>query len=411
VNVRRFALVTGGGTGGHLVPALTVARVLQTERPPGSVELVGSRRGLDAELLAGSGLPTRLLPGRGLSRRHDLASLAANIGAVVALGAAFLLALGVVARRRPSVVVALGGYASVPVALAAATWRVPVVLVNVDAVPGAANRLIGRMACASAVAFPGTALPRTVVTGTPVRPELVAAAGDADARRRARETLGIPQDRLVVGVVGGSLGSRTINRATVGLARRWRHRREIALYHVTGRRDASWMASETPAPSPDGLWYRQVAYEQDMAALYGAADVIVGRAGANTVAELAVTGRASLLVPLPGAPDDHQAANAAVLVRAGAAVVLPDGECTAERLEAEIGALLRAPVRLAAMSQAALLVGRPDAARAVASLVCAQARPAGRGRSRRAACGRGSIGGYEWPESCRDDRRVVGDAP
>ena len=146
---RRFALVAGGGTGGHLMPALAVARALAEARAPGAVEVVGSRRGLDAELLRDAGLPVTLLPGRGIARRLTPRALVDNAGAVAALAWACVLAVGVVLGRRPQVVVAMGGYASVPVALAAAVLRVPVVLVNVDAVPGAANRVVGRFAAAA----------------------------------------------------------------------------------------------------------------------------------------------------------------------------------------------------------------------------------------------------------------------
>jgi len=183
---------------------LALSEALGEGRGPGAVELVGARRGLDAELLAGEGLPVTLLPGRGIARRADARSLVANIGAVAGLAVAFVEAVVVVVRRRPSVVVAMGGYASVPVALAAAVLGVPVVLVNVDAVPGAANRVVGRFARASAVAFEGTALPRSVVTGAPVRAVVVRSAHpDGAARSAARRALGLPDDRIVVAAVGG----------------------------------------------------------------------------------------------------------------------------------------------------------------------------------------------------------------
>jgi UDP-N-acetylglucosamine:LPS N-acetylglucosamine transferase len=362
-----------------------VAHALGEGLGPGAVELVGARRGLDAELLAGEGVPATLLPGRGITRRLDPRALVANLGALAGLAAAFAAALVIVARRRPSVVVAMGGYACVPTALAAAVMGTPVVLVNVDAVPGAANRLVGRFARCSAVAFEGTALPRSVVTGAPVRAVIVGGAhpGPRD-RSSARDALGLPQDRVVVAVVGGSLGSERLNRAVIGLADLWASRPDVALYHVVGRRDWSWAtrggsAPSPPGPHPDGLWYFPVPFETRMACFYQAADIVVSRAGANTVAELAVVGVPSILVPLPGAPGDHQRANAAVLERVGAAVVVPDGECSPARLAREIDALTSDPGRLAAMRLAAASVGRPDAVSAVAALVRAHARPPRRG--------------------------------
>jgi UDP-N-acetylglucosamine--N-acetylmuramyl-(pentapeptide) pyrophosphoryl-undecaprenol N-acetylglucosamine transferase len=273
----------------------------------------------------------------------------------------------------------MGGYASVPTALAAAAVGVPVVLVNVDAVPGAANRLVGRVARAAAIAFEGTPLPRSVVTGAPVRAVIVAGAHpDEAARAAARAALGLPGHRMVVAVVGGSLGSKRLNEAVIELAELWAGRSDVAIYHVVGRRDWSWAsAAGTRLPPPGdgkGLWYIQVPYEERMALFYQGADVVVSRAGANTVAELAVVGVPAILVPLPGAPSDHQRANAAVLEGAGAAVVVADSECTGPRLATEIDTLGADPGRLRAMGTAARRVGRPDAVTAVAALARSHAR-------------------------------------
>jgi UDP-N-acetylglucosamine:LPS N-acetylglucosamine transferase len=321
-----------------------------------------------------------------MTRRLDARSMLANAEAGLGLLVAFLAALSVVARRRPSVVVAMGGYACVPTALAAVVLGVPVVLVNVDAVPGAANRLVGRFARAAAVAFEGTALPRSEVTGAPVRTAIVEGArADGAARSAARDALGLPRGRLVVAAVGGSLGSKRINEAIIVLSELWSQRSDIAVFHVVGRRDSAWAekaaARITGQAGPGGLCYVQVPYEQQMVLFYEAADIVVARAGANTVAELAVMGMPAILVPLPGAPGDHQSANAAVLERVGAAVVVPDAQCTGPRLATEIDVLARDRERLLAMAGAARAVGRPDAVSAVAALVRTHARktrPGGR---------------------------------
>jgi undecaprenyldiphospho-muramoylpentapeptide beta-N-acetylglucosaminyltransferase len=372
---RRFALVAGGGTGGHLVPAVTVAQSLAAGRGHGAVEIVGSRRGLENDLLQSTGLAVTKLPGRGFSRSFGIRPVLANIGAATTLLWAVTLALVLVARRRPAVVVAMGGYACVPVALAAAVFGVPVVLVNLDAVPGAASRLVGRFARAAAVAFEGTPLPRAVVTGAPVRPEIVAASHpDPETRSAARRDLALPLGRFVVGVVGGSLGAKTINDATVALARLWAGRGDVAIYHVVGRRDAAMMTQEAPEADPGGLFYRQVPYEDRMARFYQAVDVVVGRAGASTVAELAVVGLPSVLVPLPGAPGDHQTLNARTLVAAGGAVIVSDAECTGPRLATELETLRSPPGNLEEMAKAAASMGRPDAVAAVVALVESLAR-------------------------------------
>lgn len=373
---RRFALVAGGGTGGHLVPAVTVARALAAGRGPDAVEIVGSRRGLEGDLLVDTGLAVTRLPGRGFSRSFGPRQVMANVGAAAGLAWALVMALVLVGGRKPAVVVAMGGYGCVPVALAAVILGVPVVLVNVDAVPGAASRLVGRFARASAVAFAGTPLPRAVVTGAPIRPEIVAAAHpNGSARGLARRTLGLPTDRFVVGVVGGSLGARTVNEAAISLVGLWAGRSDVAVYHVVGRRDAGEMARSAPALEGGGILYRQVPYEERMADFYQAADVVVGRAGANTVAELAVIGVPAVLVPLPGAPGDHQTKNAGELAAVGGAVVVADSECSGARLADELEAMRSPAGHLDEMRAGAASIGRPDAVAAVVAVVESHARP------------------------------------
>ncbi len=370
----RYAVVAGGGTGGHAFPALAVARVLAARgHPPASVELVGTRRGPEGPLLTGHGFPVTLLPGRGLSRSASLRALVANVGAAAGLAGALAATLWTTVRSRPRVVVSVGGYAGFAPATAAVVCRVPLVLVNLDAVPGLVHRLLGRLAAASAVAFPGTPLPRAVVTGTPVRDEVRHVDRSPAAAAEARRALGLPADRGTVGVFGGSLGARRINRAVADLARAWDDRGDLAIYHVTGRRD--WDGQEGSGPAVAGrLAYRRVPFEREMDRLYQAADVVVCRAGATTTAELAVAGVPSVLVPLPGAPGDHQAANARALAAVGAAEVVADEECHAGRLGEILGELLADRSRLQAMGKEARAAGHPDAADRVADVVEAHAR-------------------------------------
>ena len=379
---RRYALVAGGGTAGHLQPALAIAEALvRRGHARGSIEFVGSSRGQDRAALAGRGFPVTLLPGRGIVRSLSPADLVRNLGALAGLGVGCLRALSLVSRARPAVVVSVGGYASLPAALSAVLLRVPLVLVNVDAVPGAANRLLGRFARASAVGWEGTPLPRSVVTGTPVRPEIAAVKRSHEEQRSARTELGLPPGRLTVAAFGGSLGARRINQAVTELAVLWSERDDTSIYHVVGRRD--WdesvenegVGGERSGESPAGLCYRRVPYEDRMPLVYGAADVVVCRAGAMTVAELAVAGVPAVLVPLPGAPGDHQSANARVLERVGAAVLMPDPTCDGDRLSRVLGELLGDPGRLESMGKAAGNMGRTDAAEAGAAVVEASAKP------------------------------------
>ena len=374
---RRYALVAGGGTAGHLQPALAIAEALVAEgHDRGTIEFVGSTRGQDRTTLEGRGFPFTLLPGRGIVRSARPRDLVSNLGAVAGLAVAAVRGLAVVGRARPRVVVSVGGYASLAASTAALVRRVPLVLVNVDAVPGAANRLLGRFARASAVGWEGSTLPRAVVTGTPVRPE-IAAVGRAPADRgAARVALGIPADRPTVAVFGGSLGARRINQAVRDLADRWKDRDDRSIYHVVGRREWDERLRVGPADAAGGgLGLVRVEYEDRMDRVYAAADVVVCRAGAMTVAELTVAGVASVLVPLPGAPGDHQTANARVLERAGAAIVLPDDRCNASSLATVLDGLLAEPSLVEAMGEAASSLGHPDAAASCARVVEANAAP------------------------------------
>ncbi|HET7489098.1 MAG TPA: undecaprenyldiphospho-muramoylpentapeptide beta-N-acetylglucosaminyltransferase [Acidimicrobiales bacterium] len=366
-----WAFVAGGGTAGHVLPAVAAARALEARgHPAASIRFVGSERGLEANLVPQAGFPITLLPGRGIARRLTLDNVGAVVGLVRAVGRALVLT----ARTRPAVVLSVGGYASVPCAAAAAALRVPLVVHEQNAVPGLANRLAARVARASAVSFPGTAMRRAVVTGNPVRPEVRAVDRSPAGRAAARADLGLPAGAVVVAVAGGSLGSRRVNEAVFGLVEAWGDRAGVAVRHAVGSRDWATASGRLPSPAPGGLVYQAVEYEDRMPLVLAAADVVVGRAGGSTVAELAAVGRASVLVPLPIAPQDHQTANARALVDAGAAVLVPDADFTPERLAAELGPLVADPARLAAMGDAAHGLDRPDAAERVADLVERHAR-------------------------------------
>lgn len=363
MTARTRVLIAGGGTAGHVLPGLAVASVL-VERgiPKGSIHFVGAVGKIEAELVPSQGYGITLLPGRGIQRRLTVQNVAAAAGIVTAV----FRSLRLVRQRRPDVVLALGGFASVACALAAVFWRVPLVVADQNARAGASNRLVARFAKASAVPFPETDLPRRVVTGNPVRREILAVADHRDPRG-ARRSLGIDPDRTVVVVFAGSLGSRRINEATYGAVEALTGRSDLAVYHVIGDRD--W--EDRPTVPTDGLQYEQVRYSDRMDLVLAAADLAVCRSGGTTVAELAVVGVPSVLVPLPIATRDHQTANAAALVEAGAAVLVPDAQLDRDRLLAELDVLLERG-RLERMAAAARSLGRPDAGGAVADLLLEQ---------------------------------------
>jgi undecaprenyldiphospho-muramoylpentapeptide beta-N-acetylglucosaminyltransferase len=360
-----FALIAGGGTAGHLLPGLAVARALvDAGHDPDTIHFVGSRRGIETRLVPEAGFSLTQLPGRGIQRRLTLD----NIAAIIGLLRAVLSGIALVRRRRPAVVLIVGGYASVACAVAATIWRVPMVVAEQNAVAGAVNRLAGRFARVCAVAFPGTDLPRSVVTGNPVRADVLAVDRRRD-RDRARAELGVPLDRVLVAVVSGSLGARRVNTAMRDALPALADRRDLAVRHVVGRRDWETMSESPIELGGDGLIYRVVEYEDRMDLVFAAADLLIGRAGGTTVAEVTEVGLPAVLVPLPGAPRDHQRANAAALVASGAAVLIPDAELDGARLVREILPIIDSSELRASMEEASRSMAHPDAAERVAQLM------------------------------------------
>jgi UDP-N-acetylglucosamine:LPS N-acetylglucosamine transferase len=211
------------------------------------------------------------------------------------------------------------------------------------------------------------------VTGNPVRPEILAIDPARD-REPARRALGLPDDRTVVAVFSGSLGSQRINDAVRGALSRWAERDDLAIRHVVGKRDWERIGEDPPSLPDDGLVYQVVPYEDRMDLLLAASDLAVSRAGAGTVTELAAVGLPAVLVPLPIATRDHQTANGAYLAEAGAAVLVPDHELTTERLITELEAILAEPARRDRMARAAAALARPDAAEEIAALIEEHAR-------------------------------------
>jgi UDP-N-acetylglucosamine--N-acetylmuramyl-(pentapeptide) pyrophosphoryl-undecaprenol N-acetylglucosamine transferase len=310
-----------------------------------------------------------LLPGRGIQRRVTLQ----NVGAVAALLVAGIRALGLVGRLRPSVVVAVGGYASVAVGLAAVLRRVPIVVAEQNQAPGLANRLLARFAKASAVSFPDTPLRRAVVTGNPIRAEISALDPTRD-KAAAKRAFGVDEHRRLLFVVGGSLGALRINEAVLAALPAWRDRADLSVHHVVGHRDWSALSTRTPTVARGALEHRMVEYEDDIPAALAAADLVVCRSGSSTCFELAAAGLPAILVPSPSVTADQQTGNARHLVEAGAAVLVRDADLDGIRLVATVDELIGDEARMAAMGVAARRWARPDAAADIAALAEAHAR-------------------------------------
>jgi UDP-N-acetylglucosamine--N-acetylmuramyl-(pentapeptide) pyrophosphoryl-undecaprenol N-acetylglucosamine transferase len=351
-SVRRV-IVAGGGTGGHLYPGIAVARAMLRRDPGLRVSFVGTERGIEHRVVPQEGFELDLIRSAGLKGK-SAGAVARGVGVLPLSG---VDAWRVLSRRRPSLVIGVGGYSSGPVVALAALRGVPTLLLEQNAMPGLANRLLARLVDAAAVTYDAS-LPwfhgHGVVTGNPVR--------DAFLSVPPRPAGG--SDRTLL-VFGGSQGARAINQAMVAAAP---HIRDVpgalAIVHQTGPRDEE---SVREGYRKAGVPAEVYAYLDDMPRHMADADLLVCRAGATTLAELTAAGRAAVLIPFPDATDDHQRKNATALAEAGAAVVVDERELTAEGLAATIGGLLRDDARRAQVAARARTFARPDAAEQIAT--------------------------------------------
>jgi len=358
-----FAVVTGGGTSGHVLAALAVADALVARgHEPGSIHYVGTSHGVERRLVPPTGYPYTFLDVVGLQRSLSVRNLAFFPKLVRSTGKAASLVRGL----SPKVVVNVGGYASFPATFAASLRRIPVVVVSYDRRPGLVSKLLARRAAACAVAFEGSPLPRAEVTGAPVRQEVLAVDRRRD-RHDARVQLDLPQDRFVLAVVGGSLGSQRLNEIVVQTVERLADRCDLAIYHVVGERN---LAGAAPGrDGGQGIMYRVLGYEDRMPLVYAAADLMMTRAGAATIAELATVGMPAVIVPWPGAAENHQLDNARELSAGHAAVLVEEHDLTADLLVTEIERTLSDPARLAEMSAASAHLGLRHRSGALVDLI------------------------------------------
>jgi UDP-N-acetylglucosamine--N-acetylmuramyl-(pentapeptide) pyrophosphoryl-undecaprenol N-acetylglucosamine transferase len=363
-------LIAGGGTGGHIYPALAVARSLRARPEPPELHWVGGHRGLEASLVPAAGISLTCLAAR------SLRTTSADIHVVLdplRLGASVLQAAAILARERPAAIFTTGGYVAIPVLMAAAGLRIPVVLWDGNVIPGRAVRMTARLATTIAVSFEATcrALAAATrgrpcfVTGTPIRDTT------AIDRLAARQRLDIPPGERVLLVFGGSQTVVRFNAAVAEALDRLVER--VTVIHVTGEDGyPSALAGREALPEAVRPRYRPYPFlRDDMLAALAAADLVVGRAGSSTLAEASALGLPMIVVPYPHAAG-HQRANAASLVEAGAAQLIGDADFDASAL-LEAAGLLDDPSRHAAMAAAARSLGRPGAADAVAELVLAAA--------------------------------------
>jgi UDP-N-acetylglucosamine--N-acetylmuramyl-(pentapeptide) pyrophosphoryl-undecaprenol N-acetylglucosamine transferase len=359
-------LVSGGGTAGHVYPALAVAHALATSGGD-EVAFVGAPDSLEERFAAEAGVRFIRVRASGWDRARPLTLVTGAISTIRSL----FTGLAVVRRERADAVLGFGGYVPLSIGLAAVLRRVPLILHEQNAVPGVANRLLSRWADAVCVTYEvsgrGLRHPdRVVLTGDPVR----GSVSGAD-RERGRAAFSVTPDETLLLVFGGSRGARHLNQAVIDLYQSLGVIPGIRVVQIAGPLEAATVReslARAAGGDPPG-WWAVEGYVDGMGDLLAAADLVVCRAGATTLAELSVLGRPAVLVPYPYATDDHQTANAEPFVAAGAAVAMADSALDGADFGALVSSLLVDPSRRAIMAAAALALGRPDAADSVTEVV------------------------------------------
>ena len=377
-------LIAGGGTGGHLFPGVAIAEELRAREPGAAVRFVGTRRGIEARVLPELGWELSLIEVSGLKTVGALGALRG----LVRLPRALWQARRIVCEFQPDVVIGVGGYASGPVVLMARLAGVPTAICEQNSIPGLTNKILGRLVRAVFVSFDGTRRffrpAKTVVSGNPVRRGLVQKLLDASAAAASpapgESTLGAavsPPGSAPVAtagppptggppvhvlVSGGSLGAVAVNPLAAGALIALARTAPLAIVHQTGDKGLD----DTARRYRDaGVAAECHAFIKDMAAAYQRADVIIGRAGATTVAELAITGKPAVFIPYPFAADNHQELNARAMADAGAALMFKQSELTADELAEALRPLVTDPARRAEMGAKMKSLARPGAAAAI----------------------------------------------
>jgi len=352
-------MIAGGGTGGHIYPAIAIAQEYLARQRSRRVVFVGTEKGLETKIVPKAGYPLELISVGGLKGK----GLGETIRNIARLPLGFIQAFQLLGKHRPNVVLGVGGYSSGPVLAAAWMRRIPTIIHEANAFPGVTNRMLAKFVKSVAIAFPDAA-PRlgrndAIVTGNPIRREFF------DAGRRELAT---PVDRKRLLIFGGSQGSRIINDAMTGaLLFLARLKDRIEIVHQTGPNELEKVQTAYRASAFSNA--RVVPYLDPMVDEIAAADLVVCRAGAMTIGELAAVGRAAILIPFDAATNNHQELNARVVERAGGAVVITESELSPERLGLTISEIINDPPRAARMGTASHSLAVPDATKNIASLL------------------------------------------
>jgi UDP-N-acetylglucosamine--N-acetylmuramyl-(pentapeptide) pyrophosphoryl-undecaprenol N-acetylglucosamine transferase len=355
-------VIAGGGTGGHLFPGIAVAEELKRRDRSAEAVFIGTEHGIEASIVPREGYPIRYLRAEGMVGKSPVRKLKAGVKTVLSVYDSYAL----LKRLRPDALVGLGGYASFGPVLTASMMAIPTVIMEQNAVPGLANRILGRMVDMICVTyheslsfFPKN---KTYITGNPVRQGILTAGREA-----AYELFGLERGKFTVFVFGGSLGARKINSALCGAFGYISDIREkIQFLHQTGKSDCDAVREMY---RKWGFGGTVSAFVHQMAEAYAVADLVISRAGATTLAELTAVGRPAILIPYPYAAGNHQDLNAQRLAEMGAARVIPDHELDSEILAKGIRDLYESVETRREMERASRSLGKPEAAQKVVEIV------------------------------------------
>lgn len=365
-------IVSGGGTGGHIYPALTLIRTLQQKVDKLEVLYVGTHAGLEADIIPKEGIPFATVDLQGFKRSLSPENLLRAARAIKGVGKA----MGIVRKFQPDVVVGTGGYVCGPVLMAASLLGIPSLIQEQNVIPGITNKILSKFVNKIATgyqeangAFPAN---KVVFTGNPIRQEVMAHRHEADY-----EAFGLRPGTTTILVSGGSRGARTINRAMVEVLKHYAGRRDVQILHATGKGEYEDIISRI---SGAGLDLQQAdnikvkPYLYNMPQAMAIADLAIFRAGATGLAELTAKGIPAILVPYPYAAENHQEHNARAVEKAGAARVILNKDLTAQGLIQAIDELIGKPEKLQAMAKASAKLGRPEAADTISELIIELAR-------------------------------------
>jgi len=361
-------VVAGGGTGGHIYPALAIARGIKERHPEAEILYVGNSHGMEADIVPREGLPFVGLPGAGLKRKISVG----NIAVLWQNGRGFIQAFGILKSWKPDVVIGTGGFVCGPVVLAAALKKIPTLIHEQNALPGITNRILAKFVDRVAVTFKESLKyfppsPKIILTGLPVRPEILSAS-----RQEGLKKLGIESSRFLLLSFGGSRGARRINKAMVSVLKRYGGERGLHVLHVTGTSGYDEFLQDCRTAGIDlanNGNFTITPYLYNMQDALAAADLVVSRAGAATCAEITALGIPAILVPYPFAAENHQEYNALALEKEGAAIMILDHELKGDLLCSTIDALLKDRSKLSSMAEASKKLGKRQALKAIVDCI------------------------------------------